>query len=84
VKRLVGRTDIEDALKRLEKLSNDEALTATVQILRVADRVDNRIEEVVDGAQGVFWPVSLVDLNDHVLRCKGSKSSNTTDGERSW
>lgn len=51
MKRLVGRTDIEDALKRLEKLSNDEALTAMVQILEVADRVDNRMEEVVVGAQ---------------------------------
>ena len=52
MKRLVGRTDIEDALKRLERLSNDETLTATVQILRVADRVDNRMQEVVDGEQG--------------------------------
>jgi len=50
MKKLVGRTDIEDGLKRLEKLSNDEALTATVQILQVTDRVDNRMEEVVDGA----------------------------------
>jgi hypothetical protein len=30
VKRLIGRTDIEDALKKLENLLNDEALMANV------------------------------------------------------
>lgn len=50
----MGRTDIEDALKRLEKLSQDEALMAAIQVMRVADRVDHRMEEVHDGTQGAF------------------------------
>ena len=54
VKKLVGRTDIEDALKRLEKLSHDETLTATMQVLKLTDGVDNKMEAVVDGARGVF------------------------------
>ncbi|KAH9962808.1 hypothetical protein BGW80DRAFT_1255544 [Lactifluus volemus] len=33
LKKLTGKTDIEDALTRLEKLSNNEALTATVQVI---------------------------------------------------
>jgi hypothetical protein len=33
LKKLTGRKDIEDALTRLEKQSNDEALTATVQVV---------------------------------------------------
>ena len=46
----MGRTDIEDALKRLEKLSHDEGLRATVQVLEAT-------ELVVDGAQDGFWLV---------------------------
>jgi hypothetical protein len=52
--KLCRKTDIEDALKRLERLSNDEALTATVQVLEAADSMDNKVEQVVDGVQRVF------------------------------
>jgi hypothetical protein len=47
VKKLLGRTDIEDALKRLENLSHDEALMATVQVLKVT-------HEVIEGVQSMF------------------------------
>jgi hypothetical protein len=47
VKKLLGRTDIEDALKRLEKLSQDEGLMATAQVLKVTNNVS-------DGAQSMF------------------------------
>jgi hypothetical protein len=61
VKTLIGRTDIEDALKKLEKLSSDEGLMATAQILKVAHDVDDqvmviteRVNEVVNSAQDSF------------------------------
>ena len=51
--RLIGRTDIEDALKRLDKLTNDEARMATAQILKatrnidIATRdIDNNVDQV--------------------------------------
>jgi hypothetical protein len=57
LKKLVGRTDIEDALQRLDKLTHEEAVMATAQILKLAHRVDdkvtgvgNRVNEVIDGA----------------------------------
>ena len=50
---LIGRTDIEDALKRLDKLTNDEARMATSQILKatrnidIATRdIDNNVDQV--------------------------------------
>jgi hypothetical protein len=51
LKKLTGRSDIEDALTRLENMSNDEALTATVQVLEAADSMGSKMEQVVDGAQ---------------------------------
>jgi hypothetical protein len=51
LKKLTGRKNIEDALTRLEKMSNDEALMATTQVLEAADTMGGKMEQVVDGAQ---------------------------------
>jgi hypothetical protein len=61
--KLIGRTDIEDALKRLDKLTHEEARMATAENLKamravgesvrgVADKVvaiDDRVAEVIRG-----------------------------------
>ena len=63
-KRLIGRTDIEDSLKRLDKLTHEEAWMGIAQNLkathtvgesvrRVDDRVsavDDRVTEIIRGA----------------------------------
>ena len=40
MKRLIGRADVDDALKRLEKLTDEEARMATAQVLRVTHTVE--------------------------------------------
>ena len=44
--RLSGRTDIEDALKRLDKLTNEEARMATARILKATCNIDNNVDQV--------------------------------------
>jgi len=44
--KLLGRTEIEDALKRLDKLTHDEALMATAQILNLAHTVDDKVTSI--------------------------------------
>jgi hypothetical protein len=61
VKKLVGRTDIEDALKRLDKLTQEEARMATAQILNVAHTIDERVVGVDDRVAGVEEMVAGVD-----------------------
>jgi hypothetical protein len=46
MKKLVGRNDIEDALKRLDKLTQDEARMAIAENLKVSHMA-------IDGAQSV-------------------------------
>ena len=72
MKKLFGRTDIEDALKKLEKLSQDEALMAIAQVLRVTRNVDDNLEEVIDGAQSMF---SLVILWLILMRLVGRETN---------
>jgi hypothetical protein len=48
LKKLVGRKDIEDALKRLDKLTQEEARMAAAQTLKLTHAVDNKLKEVDD------------------------------------
>ena len=51
-KKLVGRTDLEDALKRLDKLTQEEARMATTEGLRATHTVDERVKAVDDKVTG--------------------------------
>jgi hypothetical protein len=46
LKKLVGRKDIEDALKRLDQLTQEEARMAAAQILKLTNAVDNKVTGV--------------------------------------
>ena len=43
LKRLAGRTDLEDALKKLDKLTHEEARMAIAQNLKATQKVDDRV-----------------------------------------
>ena len=68
MKKLIGRTEIEDGLKRLDKLTQEEARMAAAQNLKVTHAVaetvvaiDNRVDEVDDRVAGVSDQVAGVD-----------------------
>jgi hypothetical protein len=61
VKKLLGRNDIEDALKRLDTLIMEETRMAIAETLKVASRADEKVNRVddkvtvlVDGGQILF------------------------------
>ena len=43
MKKLIGKKEIEDALKRLDKLTQDEARMAAAENLRLTHAVDNKV-----------------------------------------
>ena len=51
LKKLVGRTDIEDALQRLEKVTVEEARMAGAEALKAIHGVGNQVGDKVDGVQ---------------------------------
>jgi hypothetical protein len=61
LKKLIGRTEIEDALKRLDKLTQEEARMAAAQNLKVAHTVDKRVEGVADTVIAIDNRVTVVD-----------------------
>jgi hypothetical protein len=50
LKKLLGRSDVEDALKRLDNLTQEEAQMATAEVLKVARSVDNKVNVILNGA----------------------------------
>jgi len=53
----MGRTEMEDGLKRLDKLTQEEARMATAQVLKVTHTVDETVRGVAD---------RVVDVDDRV------------------
>src|SRR5258708_39383697 len=72
LKKLIGKTEIEDALKRLDKLTQEEARMAAAENLKVAHTVDERVKGVVDTVEAIDNKVASVDgrvaaVNDPVV-----------------
>jgi len=65
LKRLVGRTDIEDALQRLDKLTQEEVRMATAEGLKATHGIDNKVEDVGDKVKGVDNKIQGVDKKIH-------------------
>jgi hypothetical protein len=61
LKKLAGRTDIEDAMKRLDKLTQEEARMAIAQNLKATYTVDERVKGAVDKVLDVGAQVKGVD-----------------------
>ncbi|KAH9016739.1 hypothetical protein EDB85DRAFT_2096769 [Lactarius pseudohatsudake] len=61
LKKLVGRRDIEDALQKLDRLTQEEARMATAEVLRVAHGVDDKVKGVGFQVEGVNKGVQDVD-----------------------
>ena len=66
MKKLVGRTDLEDGLKRLDKLTHEEARMATAQVLKVTHTVEERVRGVAD---------TLIGVDNRVARVEGGVTS---------
>jgi hypothetical protein len=84
LKRLAGKTDIEDALKRLDKLTNEEARMATAQVLKATHNIDDSVKGVDDRVAAV--DAQLAGVNDRVVsvdkrvRAVDGKVAEISDG----
>ena len=59
MKRLIGRTDMEDGLKRLDNLTQEEARMAVAENLRATLAVDERVRGVAN---------TVLEVNNSVVR----------------
>jgi hypothetical protein len=61
VKKLIGRNEIGDAMKRLDKLTQEEAQVAIVENLKVSNNVKDNIDEVKRSSSLALAVISLIE-----------------------
>ena len=54
IKRLIGKTEVEGALKRLDALTKEENLLTAARILAVTHHVDDNVQVIRRGARQSF------------------------------
>ena len=67
VKRVAGRTDLEDGMKTLEKLTLEEVAMASAQLLKVTHNIHDAVTVVADGVEGVDQKVEVVVAQAEVI-----------------
>ena len=79
--KLVGRKDVEDALKRLDRLTHDEALMASAQILNLTHTIENKVDVVIRGrpSLSVTHPILIALM---LARWKGHKVGSSANFEQ--
>ena len=73
---MIGRNDVEDALQRLDKLTQEEARMAAVEILTITRGIDDNVKDVGEKVKGVDHEVKetgvairqVVDQVSHINR----------------
>ena len=53
LKKLIGRKDIEDALRRLDQLTQEEARMAATEVLRITRGIDGKVGGIDEKVKGV-------------------------------
>ena len=61
MKKLIGNTEIEDSLEKLDKLTVEEARMASAELLEITHRVDDRVKGVEGSVRDVQGNVQVVD-----------------------
>jgi hypothetical protein len=79
VKKLLGKNDVEDAWKRLDALTQEEARMATAEVLKVTHKEDDKVTALIGGAKLAFLHI-IVPLSIGWL---GGKDSKDVDEEKS-
>ena len=81
---MIGRTDLEDGIKKLDKLTNEEVAMASAQLLKVGHKIDNSMTEVNEGVKRVDENVLVVKsgvqiVNDNI-KAVDDKVQTMADG----
>jgi hypothetical protein len=75
--------EMEDALKRLDRLTQDEARMAAAEILKLTHIVENKVTTVINGKSGMLATQENLLLNAHTLvRRKRNEGNGPTIGKQ--
>ena len=77
LKRVIGRTDLEDGMKKLDKLTNEEVVMAIAQLQEVAHNIRSNVTEVNENVKAVDNKLQAMADGRKRLFCESSVTSLT-------
>ena len=77
LRRVIGRTDLEDGMKKLDKLTNEEVAMASAQLLKVTHNIDNNVMKIDENMLVVKSDVQVVNDN---IKAVDDKVQTMADG----
>jgi hypothetical protein len=82
-KRLIGRNDVEDALQRLDKLTQEEVRMAVAENLKATHIVDERVRGVANTVSAIDDRVAEIIHGAQLIFCqaRGIFNLNHSDGK---
>ena len=78
-KRVAGRTDLEDGVKKLDKLTLEEVAMASAQTQRIAHKIDNKLTGVGDGVRSVAEKAQVIVAHVGDVKCDVQVVSDKVD-----
>ncbi|KAH9012843.1 hypothetical protein EDB83DRAFT_2272317, partial [Lactarius deliciosus] len=76
LKKLIGRKEVEDALQRLDALTQEEARMAAAEALAISRGIDDKVKDVGEKVEGVNEKVEGVDGRVQVVDMKADDIGN--------
>ena len=73
VKRIAGKTDLEDGLTKLGTLTTEEVAMAIAQLHIIAHKIDNNVTGVGDGVRNIAEKVQVVSDNVQAMADGGQR-----------
>ncbi|KAH9013800.1 hypothetical protein EDB83DRAFT_2182900, partial [Lactarius deliciosus] len=83
LKKLIGRKEVEDALQRLDSLTQEEVRMAGAEALAISRGIDDKVKNVDDKVKDVDEKVEAVDQRVQVVDIKVEVVNQVTDLNRS-
>ena len=84
LKRVIGQTDLEDGIKKLDKLTSEEVAMASAQLLKVAHKIDSSVMRVDEGVtrvdENVLVVKSEVQVVNDSIKAVDDKVKTMADG----
>ncbi|KAH9073600.1 hypothetical protein EDB83DRAFT_2260404, partial [Lactarius deliciosus] len=76
LKKLIGKKEMEDALKRLDKLTQEEARMAAAETLRLSHIITNVVQRLASSVDDMKWNESRKSLREWVFPPDPSTNHN--------
>jgi hypothetical protein len=76
LKKLMGNTEVEDTVRKLDKLTQEEAKMAAAELLKITHSIDDKVEGMDNRMRGIDGRVQNIDSKMDQVSCSSFPTSS--------